>query len=200
MARRGLLRELLRSGVGRLGVTMAVILGVMAIFVLLTYPADFGPSRWSNPAVWADNPKAVPPAWTNLLGGDRAVHRVLAANEPVEVSQAGPAELRSYQMPFTYGESEPPTFLSFRMGQVSYSGRPPSYSVVLVRPDGQEVTLYRDVVRGPRPDEQAPFVRNSDAPLRVNLGAESAVAEQVAKVLGKAYGVPVDAAALEGRP
>ena len=102
MALRGLLRELLRSGVGRLGVSMALVLGVMAIFVVLTYPADFGPARWSNPQVWADNPKAVPPAWTNLLGGDRAVHRVLESTEPAEVGQAGPAELRTYRMPFSY--------------------------------------------------------------------------------------------------
>jgi peptide/nickel transport system permease protein len=200
MGLRGLLRELLRSGVGRLGLSMAFVLGVGAVFVVLTYPADFGPARWSNPAVWADNPKAVPPAWTNLLGGDRAVHRVLGSTAPADVSQAGPAELRTYRMPFNHAEGEPPSFLSFRMGEVSYAGRPPSYSVVLVRPDGAEVTLYRDVVRGPRPGEAAPFVRNSDVPLRVNLGAEDAAAEQAAKVLSEAYGVTVDAADLVGRP
>ena len=81
----------------------------------------------------------------------------------------------------------------------SYSGRPPSYSVVLVRPDGQEVTLYRDVVRGPRPGEQPPYVRNADAPdagapeRRVRRGGGSR------QVLAKAYGVTVDGRG-PGRP
>ena len=56
-------------------------------------------------------------------------------------------------------------------------------SIVLVRPDGQEVTLYRDVVRGPRPGESAPYVRNADAPMRVLLSAESATAEAAAKMI-----------------
>ncbi len=67
-------------------------------------------------------------------------------------------------MPFDFSEDEPPTFLSFDLGQVTYHARPPSMSIVLVRPDGQEVVLYRDVVRGPRPGEPAPYVRNADEP------------------------------------
>jgi len=150
--------------------------------------------------VWADYPKAAPPAWTSWFGGDRVQHRILSATAPASTVTRGPAEIRTYAMPFTYTESEAPTFLSFTMGEVTFSGRPPSYSVVLVRPDGNEVALYRDTVRGPRPGETGPFVRNADGPMRVLLSAETATAEAVAKLYEKTFGVTLDPTQLQGRP
>jgi len=67
MRRRSILREVLSSGAGKLGVAMAVVLLTVAVFVVVTFPLDFGPARWSNPSVWADYPKAVPPAWTGFV-------------------------------------------------------------------------------------------------------------------------------------
>lgn len=200
MAVRGLSREILRSGVGRVGVALAVILASLAVWVLVTYPADFGPSRWSDPSVWADHPKAVPPAWTALLGGNPAQHRILSATEPTDVVTRGPAEIRTYAMPFAFSEAAAPTFLSFSMGEVRYSGRPPTFSVVLVRPDGHEVALHRGTVNGPRPGEEPPFVRNADEPVRVLLSAETATAEAVTRLYADEFGVTLDPADIQGRP
>ena len=41
-------------------------IGLSSLYVVVTFPLDFGPTRWSNPAVWADHPRAVPPAWTDV--------------------------------------------------------------------------------------------------------------------------------------
>ena len=160
MARRGLLRELLRSGPGRLGLVLAWRCAPRSwrSSSCSRYPLDFGPARWSNPQVWADYPKAAPPAWTTLLGGDRAVqHRVLEATEPTEVAP-GRARPRSAptRCPSATREDEPPTFLSFAHGTGELP-RPPA----VVRggawcgPMATRSTLYRDVVRGPRPGEAA---------------------------------------------
>jgi peptide/nickel transport system permease protein len=200
MKRRGILRQLLASGPGRVGLFLAAILSITSVYVVLTYPLDYGPTRWSNPTVWADNPRAAPPAWTNLFGPKRAVHRVLTASVPSAVTTAGPAQIRTYSLPFAYAEDEPPSFLSFELGTITYHGRPPSKSVVLVRPDGQEVTLYRAVVRGPRPGESPPYVRNADAPQRVLLSAESGTVEAAVKMMHDAYGVTITAADLAGHP
>jgi peptide/nickel transport system permease protein len=182
------------------GLVLLVVLGITALYVVVSYPFDYGPTRWSVPTVWADNPKAAPPAWTNLLGTQRAVHRVLSAAEPTEVTTSGPAEVRAYRMPFSLGEGAAPGFLSFEMGTVTYHARPPSFSVVLVRPDGREVVLHRDVVRGPRPGETAPFVRNVDAPMRVLLSSEESVTEATIDLYQDAFGVAVTPAQLAGRP
>ena len=199
MRRRGLLREVLASGAGKLGLAMALILGLAALLVLVTFPLDFGPTRWSNPAVWADYPKAVPPAWTAALtSGAPAQHRVLEASEPSRSTERGGARVDIYDLGFEYREDEAPSFLSFSLGDVSYEVRPPALSVVLQRPDGTEVTLLRAVVRGPRPGEEPPYVRHDETPLRVLISAEPETAQAVSELYAEAYGVEMAASELAG--
>ncbi len=195
-----LLRGVLSSGVGRAGVALLLSLVVLSIGVVLTFPPGFGLTRWGDPAVWADNPKAVPPVWTNVLGGSAAEHRTLSIGAPVDVRQSGPAELRTWELPFAQGTGALPTFLSFTLGRVDYAGRPPSYRLLLVRPDGVEIPLVRDVVRGPRPGETGPYVRYADEPYRVLISSDPAVTEEAADALGAQYGVTIDPASLRGRP
>ena len=128
------------------------------------------------------------------------MHRVLTAAAPSSTTTAGRAQIRTYSLPFAYAEDEPPSFLSFDLGPVTYHARPPSMSIVLVRPDGQEVTLYRTVVRGPRPGESPPYVRNVDAPMRVLLSSETSTSEAAAKIISDTYGVTVRAEDLGGHP
>lgn len=200
MRGRALLRGVWASGPGRVGLVLLAALLVMAAYVLVRYPLDYGTTRWSDPTAWIDNPKAAPPAWTNLLGPKRAVHRVMTATEPAEVAHSGPAEIRTYRMPFTFAEDEAPGFLSFDMGTVTYHGRPPSFSVVLVRPDGHEVPMYRDVVRGPRPGEEPPYVRNVDEPVRVLLSSEDSTTEATIALWQDAFGETLTPADIAGHP
>ena len=121
MSRRSLLREVLASGAGKLGVAMALILGVAAIIVVATFPLDFGPTRWSDPSVWVDYPKAVPPAWSAAFAADRpAEHRILEANEPSDSTARGAARVETYDLPFTVDGDEPPTFVSFSHGALTF--------------------------------------------------------------------------------
>ncbi len=192
MKRRGLLREVLASGAGKLGVAMALVLGVAALVVVATFPLDFGPTRWSDPATWADYPKAVPPAWSAAFSGSRpAEHRILEASEPGGSTERGEARLDTYDLPFTYDEDEAPTFVSFSHGALTFQDRPPALSLVLQRPDGTAVTLLRSTVRGPRPGEEPPYVRHDETPLRVLVSAEPETAEAIAKLYAEAYGAEV---------
>lgn len=199
MTRRGILRELLSSAPGKVGAVLALVLTSVAVLVVLTFPLDFGPSRWSNPAVWADHPRAAPPAWTDLLAGRRqAQHRILEAAEPASSTARGEARVDVFSLPFTFTEDTAPAFVSFSLGEVTYQGRPPAFSVVLVRPDGHEVTLHRATIRGPRPDEEAPFVRHGETPLRVLLTAEAETARAASELLAEAYGVDIPPERLAG--
>jgi len=199
MKHRSLWRQVLASGAGKLGVTMAVILGLISLFVLVTFPLDFGSSRWSNPAVWTDYPKAVPPAWTDLLpGSSSAQHRILEASESTESTQRGAARVEAYDLVFEYREDEAPTFLSFSLGPVSYNERPPSLSVTLLRPDDTQVSLLRTTLRGPRPGEDPPYERHHKTPLRVLVSAEPETAEAASEMLAESYGVDIPASELAG--
>ena len=82
---------------------MLGLLVAVSVFVLATYPLDFGTREWSNPAVWADNPKAVPPVWLNLLpGSDNVAHATLTAAAPDEVRHVGSVKAETYRLPLSH--------------------------------------------------------------------------------------------------
>ena len=201
MTRSGVVERLLRSGPGRAGLAAFALLTAAALYVVVTFPLDFGSARWSNPAVWADHPRSVPPAWTNLLPGPRRpVHRVLELDAPTAVAAAGPAELRRYVFHFTHDTAEPPTLLAFTLGTVTYASRPPQYALELHRPDGSSVPLAREAVAGPRPGESEPYLRHAETPRRLLLSAETRVAEALERVFLETYGVALEPAQLRARP
>jgi peptide/nickel transport system permease protein len=195
--RRSLLRQVLASTAGKVGVALALLLGVSSLLVLLTMPLDFGPTRWSNPTTWADYPKAVPPAWTAAISGEAVEHRIIEVDTPTEVTERGQARVEIYDLPYEHTATEPPSFLSFSLGQVAFSERPPSLSVTLLRPDGASVPLLRTTVRGPRPGEEPPYQRHDETPLRVLLSAEPETAQAVSEMLAETYDLAVPAGEIQ---
>lgn len=193
MRRRSLLREVLASTAGKLGVALALLLGLLSLVVLLTFPLDFGPTQWSNPAIWADYPKAVPPAWTAALSGDAVEHLVMDSSEADETTERGEARVEIHDLTYRYTAAEAPSFLSFSLGDVVFGERPPSLSVTLLRPDDTAVPLLRTTIRGPRPNEEPPYARHDETQLRVLLTAEPETAEAVSAMLAESYGATVPA-------
>lgn len=185
-------REFWSSGSGKLGIAFFLTLLAISIYVLSTYPLDFGLRCWSNPTVWADNPKAAPPAWVNLLSDfRRAEHRVFEATEPTNVLTEPGLITRLYVFEIDYQHDEPPTFTSFTIYNVTYHARPPIITVTLKRPDNKEVRLYELNVPSPRPGERAPVGRYRETPLRVHLSGESSVAYEVSAFLRREFKISV---------
>lgn len=186
------LRELWRSHAGRGGIILLALLLAGSVYVLLTYPLDFGTRLWSNPAAWADNPKAAPPAWTNLFRQEpRVEHRALEAQTPYEMVQSASGRTAVYRFPLAYPYAEPPTFLAITLGEITYARHPPLISVSLRRPDGRAVRLYRHMPPAPRPGEEAPFRRYHETPLRVQLSTDAATVAAVREFLEADFGVEI---------
>ena len=209
---RGALRLLVAGGVGKAGVALfAVMLGI-SIYVVATYPLDFGSARWSNPVLWGDNPKNAPPAWTAWYDDGELVNQEESLSEPTEVRANATGqvrEIRTYRFELPYDAEEFPTGLSLTLPGVTYHGpRPPAILISLVRPDGSQLRLASVPVTASRPGETAPYRRNYDDPLRVLLSAEPGVIQAVRQAYGEKYpGIPAPAdldrrptAALFGRP
>ena len=51
---------LLKTPVGLLGLLSLSAQVVLSVWVVASYPDDFGNRIWSNPIHWVDNPKAAP--------------------------------------------------------------------------------------------------------------------------------------------
>ena len=190
------LRVLVGSTTGKAGIALLALLAGVSLYVLVTYPLDFGTQRWSNPAVWADNPKAVPPAWTNLFSArQHAVHTTLVATTPTE---RGPGTL-VYRMPFDFPYDEFPTFVSFTLEGVTFERRSPFVTLSLARPDGATVRLLRHVVPGPRAGEEAPISRYAETPLRLLLSTNTTAVEALAEFHSRGRDTRITGRDLRGR-
>jgi len=206
---RSALRLLVANGSGRSGIALFVAMLGISLYVVMTYPLDFGTARWSNPTVWGDNPKNAPPVWTNWVGDDRAVeHTSLSLDEPSEVRAIPAGEVRIFRVPLSYDADAFPTFLSMTLPGVTFTGRPPAILASLQRPDGTAVRLASVPIRAPRAGETAPYRRFYDSAERVLLSEEQTAAQSLTQLYQQTYpglAIPTDlgdnlGAALFGRP
>src|SRR5690606_19726140 len=197
---RALVKGLAASGPGRAGLACFGALALLSAYVLFTYPADFGPAHWGNPALWADHPRSAPPAWTNLFSRQpRPVHVALESDAPAERASAGAFETLRFELPFRHIAAEPPTFLSVSLKEIVYHQRPPIVDIFLIRPDGEELLLYRQVIAGPRPGEAPPYERHVSSPLRVVLSSEARAISAVQDLYERAYGMTLSTGEIRGR-
>ncbi len=188
-----LIRTLWKSTPGKMGMILLGFLTLVSLYVVATYPPDFGPARWSNPTLWADNPKSAPPVWINLFTSRKpAKHRVIEMKAPTRINSLERANEQVYEISFNHYADEPPTFLSLSISDVSYQVRPPVVTVVLIRPDGNKVTLLRHVIRGPRRGEKAPFRRHENESLRVVLGADERAVDGLIEIFAAKYNLQVE--------
>ena len=195
----GAVRVLVGSAIGKAGLALLGFLVAVSVFVLVTYPLDFGTREWSNPAVWADNPKAVPPTWLNLFpGSDHVAHATLATAGPVETRTVGSVKAETYRLPLAHTFDAFPTFISFSLDAVTFHGRPPLVTLDLERPDGGSVRLLQHVPTGAREGEAAPYVRYLDTPYRILLSTEETVRSALAAYHNERYGTSLDERDLRG--
>jgi peptide/nickel transport system permease protein len=192
-----LLGELWASTPGKIGLIFLGSLSLVSLYVVATFPPSFGTARWANPALWADNPKSAPPAWTNLLTSTRyPKHRVVELAEPSGRSSSGRITEQIYEAVVDYRADEPPSFLSFSLSDVSFQSRPPIIALSLLRPDAEEVTLHRLVISAPRRTEEAPYQRHDTEALRVVIGPDDRVIDALTEIFFDRYSVDFDRRAL----
>ena len=195
-----ILKILLSSNVGKAGTAFFLLLIAVSVYVVIAYPMDFGLRFWNNPAVWADNPKNVPPAWTNIFSETNQVaHTTFKAAEPDEVIADNIQTSLIYSFRLDYDYDEFPTFTSFAVEDVTYHSRPPIITLSIARPDGKEVLLYRHVVLGPAPGESMPISRYVETPHRVYLSGDSTVLFNIADFLRQEFELDMAVSELRGK-
>ncbi|HLL50072.1 MAG TPA: hypothetical protein VK356_05330 [Thermomicrobiales bacterium] len=178
----------LSSPSGRAGLALFVLMLLVSVWVLITYPLDFGAARWSNPAYWANNPRNAPPTWSTALSGQAAVPQtVIDISQPNETTTIPAGEVRLFSAPIAFTYDREPTSLILTLNGVTFESRAPAILVSLVRPDGGQIRLASVPLRGPRPGEKAPFRRFYDIPERIPLADQPAVTDAITRFYAERY-------------
>lgn len=183
-----ILGELWKNAPGKIGIVLLCLLLVVSIYVVSTYPRNFGATRWSNPSLWADNPKSVPPAWTNAFNRVKGfAHYTIELAEPDEENETRRAFEQRYFADILFQADTPPSFISYSLRDVKFHLRPPIISIMFERPDGHELILRRHVIAGSRRGEEAPYKRHNEQPLRAVLGSSDQLIDDVIQLYADEY-------------
>ena len=181
--------EFWQSGVSKAGVVLLAILTAISIYVVLTMPMDFGTRYWNNPLYWADNPKAVPPAWVNHLSKVKhTVHTILIASQPVGVSYKTGVYLKYYNMTYNYVYDDFPSFITLKISNVTFYSEPPVIQLYITRPDGFIIPLYTLSIPS-QPSGLPPYRVFSKGSKRILLSGDLYVARALSNFLYEKYGV-----------
>jgi peptide/nickel transport system permease protein len=185
-------RLLWASGTGKASLALFLLMLGISVYVLVSYPNDFGTRRWSNPTLWADNPKTVPPKWMAWLGQESAAHRDVTLTAPTSSTQPGGnsavKDVRDYAFTVRYGGDVPPSFLSVTIPGVTFNQRAPAVLITLARPDAaQPLRLATVAIPGPRTGEVAPYRRYYDTPERVLLTQQDTAVKSLQQLYASAY-------------
>ncbi|MEM3095980.1 MAG: ABC transporter permease, partial [Nitrososphaerota archaeon] len=165
-------------------VALLIFMALASLYVLVTYPPDFGLRIWNNPGYWADYPREAPPAWINLLNFEKLPEHMIAVLERPSASYTdGLYFYRMYEFTIDYRYTGYPSFLSFSIGPVEYRQSPPIIEVTILRPDDRLITLYTVAVSPPFPSESPPYKRFTDQPFRVLLSRDSQAIQSLHRFL-----------------
>ncbi|MGC9050165.1 ABC transporter permease [Pyrobaculum sp.] len=166
-----MIREFFKSPAGLAGAAILILFSLISIYVVLTFPLDYGTKYWSNPKFWEDYPKLVPPVWYNYFVPYRLPqHYVKNMYRPSEVSE----NVKRWVFNYTLDSDKFPTGIIFKYSNLTFYGDVPVISLKVKRPDGREVVLldYDTGIPPPRPGEAAPYVRFVENPRSIILSAD----------------------------
>ncbi|MEM2024583.1 MAG: ABC transporter permease [Candidatus Caldarchaeum sp.] len=168
------------SNISKTGVFLLSVQVLLSIYVVASYPLDFGTRFWNNPAYWADNPKEAPPEWTNFFTSKPSpIHITIVVEKPGDRFQRG----------FSYRYEDFPSFVSITVANVVYRDRPPTLAFELIRPDGSVALFYTLTVSPPVPGESSPYRRHFETPLRVFLSGDTQAGRYLSRFLASEYDV-----------
>ena len=181
------LNEFWSSRVSKLGVFFMITLFAISFYVLVSYPPNFGTSYWNRPQHWADYPKAVPPTWIQMFTSvKKAQHQILVTDD-VYVRDRGIRALE-YTIRFKYEADEYPEFTSFSLSELTFYDDPPFIYLTLERPDGTVIEdLLFHSIPFPSPDDEPPFVKYVESPLRIYLPGSSEVNSALSRFIRSEY-------------
>ncbi len=193
-------KALRTSPIGLLGLLLLTTQVLVSLYVVVTFPQEFGARFWSNPVFWVDNPKAAPPEWVpGLRGRSSVTHWSSTLEEPSASKERGNTILTNYPILYELEGSGVPSFLSLTVSNVQFAEKAPLLGLTLVRPDESRISLLRHAIKAPREDESGPFTRHASEPLRFQINAEESVITFIQEFLSDNHDLQLDEAQIKGQ-
>lgn len=171
-------KEFIRSPAGLAGTLILLVFSLVSVYVIISFPLDYGTRYWSNPKYWEDYPKLVPPEWFNYFVPYKLPrHYVNDLDKPSEEVE----NIKKWVFIYNFDADKFPTGIILKYVNLTFYRDIPIISLKVKRPDGVEIVLmdYDGGIPPPRSGEQPPYVRFVESPRTIVLGAEPQVIRKV---------------------
>lgn len=182
-------RIFIRSVVSKAGLTFLFVMVAISIYVVATMPLDFGIRVWSNPKLWADNPKNAPPIWVNYFSNPKLMEHVrIVISKPARVeSVEGGGKIFTYVVTYRHGYEQFPQTIIIRFQNVTYYTRyTPVIEVSVRRPDRlviERLFVWRALTTAGKP----PYVRSE----RIDIEGYKEAAPQLSTFLLREFNITI---------
>ncbi|ABO08398.1 ABC transporter permease [Pyrobaculum calidifontis] len=175
-----MIREFFRSASGVAGFAIILLFSIIAIYVVATFPLDYGTRYWSNPKYWEEYPKLVPPVWYNYFVPEKLPqHYISELRAPTATEE----DVKRWVFSYNFDADKFPTGVILKYANLTFYESLPIISIKVKRPDGQEVVLmdFDSGIPSPRPGESPPYVRFVENPRSIVLSVEPGVVRRAAE-------------------
>lgn len=163
------LRELRRYPSAIVGLVVVVLLLLMALYAIIRYPYSEAIRLWrAGEAVWLENPRNAAPFWYNWFGADLPLTVKVRSEQGhvLEVQDLGGAKRQRLVLAFDYPWRRGfPTELAL-FYEATYSRTPPQVVLAWRTPDGREMPLGTQILKG----TSGRYLLSGDAALTRKLG------------------------------
>ncbi len=174
--------------VGKAGLILLILMVVVSIYVLATYPLDYGIKVWSNPKSWADNPITVPPTWVDIFTGrDLVSHYITTTSTSKGTITIAGLKFKIYELKYTLREEGFPSYLMIKIYNVTMNSERGEYFVInFTRPDGEELRLMT-FAEVPPPNSDLPYIAFSKNEKIIFLSKERSVGYSLLTYINTRY-------------
>ncbi len=134
-----LLRELIRTKNGIIGLSILSILIIISLIAVITIPLDTF-KEWHNEAYWIEYPRAAMPSWVDIFSSKKLpMHMILKPD--IQEAREGNIKIVTHTFVFNYNADEPPRDFILKY-KVRYTIAP-LLQLSIVRPDNIDMEIAR---------------------------------------------------------
>lgn len=187
------LSEFWTSKTSKVGIAFLLVIVFISVYVVFTFPLDYGTRYWNNPKYWVDNPKVAMPEWINFFAENKLLeHKVISTSIVQKSYPSGAYYVKHYELIYDLTVDQFPTFLTLKLDNVTYFLRPPTIELLVTRPDNSTISVYKLIVESPLAGEEPPYSRYVIEPKRIMLSGEPQLSLILSNFLLNRYNLSVE--------
>ena len=172
LSRSEIVSKLLRSASGVAGIVILLVLVLISVYAAVEVPRETY-NQWNNPVYWQDNPKTVPPDWSNaaIFGGNSAAKTLILTAADAQKDESSSQGIKTIKYSWKIDNSYDTFPSGFVITTTASYTKIPILQVNIARPDGLVFRIFYSAFPAPQTGGSTVTIRvvSTDSSIQSNL-------------------------------